>query len=614
MTIHQSVSIEHANPVPHTSFMPPIPADNESLFNELTRLAGHINAAEYCFLKLLAELVEREAWDSGTGMKSPAHWLNYQCGIAMGAAREKVRVAKALPSVPRIDAAFSRGELSYSKVRAMTRVATPDNESLLLDIAHHGTASQMELLVRKYTQAKRLRSPDHARAQHADRSVSWFMDDDGMLVINARLPPEQGTGFIKAMEAMMEQLFRRQQSVHETAASGEAVDDPVAGDPHGQDQQPVGQSSDSRATDDQALESQISDDQTPDIQAADGKATDNQATHSQVPDRQVAESGVSAETTFPQKRADAFSMLSEQALYSLEREGVMPVSGGDRFQVMVHVEREDALLSGERVADAFEDSANAGEGGAVFGEDTTGSVEDAARSGAGGAASWEDTAGSEVGTAGSGEGVAGHQASLCCGSVQVALSPQTARRLACDASQVTVLKGEDGTPLNIGRRTRTVPPAIRRALVLRDGGCRFPGCSEQHFVDAHHIHHWCDGGETSLKNLVLLCRHHHRLIHEEGYDLGYSESGTLVFRDASGKALLPALYPQFPDSGGTQADLASLEDHHHELGLRIDEKTARSRWTGEALDYHHAVWVMMGQEERRAAAREHRQGVSAETS
>lgn len=179
---------------------------------------------------------------------------------------------------------------------------------------------------------------------------------------------------------------------------------------------------------------------------------------------------------------------------------------------------------------------------------------------------------------------------------------------------VTVLKGEDGTPLNIGRPTRTVPPAIRRALLLRDGGCRFPGCSEQRFVDAHHIHHWSEGGETSLENLVLLCRHHHRLIHEEGYDLACSESGNLVFHDTLGRVLPSAPYPQFPASGGIQTDLSSLVQRHHQQGLRIDENTARSRWTGEALDCHHAVWVMMGQEDRWAAAREQEPGVSAETS
>src|SRR6202035_5810139 len=94
------------------------------------------------------------------------------------------------------------------------------------------------------------------------------------------------------------------------------------------------------------------------------------------------------------------------------------------------------------------------------------------------------------------------------------LPPETVRRLACDASLLRVLEGEHGEPLAVGRKTRSIPPAIRRALQTRDGGCRFPGCTHQRYLDAHHIEHWADGGETKLSNLVTLCRLHHRLVHE----------------------------------------------------------------------------------------------------
>src|SRR5690606_209625 len=93
------------------------------------------------------------------------------------------------------------------------------------------------------------------------------------------------------------------------------------------------------------------------------------------------------------------------------------------------------------------------------------------------------------------------------------LSLASARRLACDTALLTVLEDSHGNVLNVGRKTRTVSPMLRRALMIRDHCCRFPGCTESRFVDAHHIHHWCDGGETSLENLVLLCRRHHRLVH-----------------------------------------------------------------------------------------------------
>ena len=98
----------------------------------------------------------------------------------------------------------------------------------------------------------------------------------------------------------------------------------------------------------------------------------------------------------------------------------------------------------------------------------------------------------------------------------VDVSAETSRRLACDASVVVLHEGADGSALDVGRKTRSIPPAIRRALNARDTGCRFPGCTARH-CDAHHLVHWADGGRTSLDNLVLLCRRHHRLLHEGGY-------------------------------------------------------------------------------------------------
>ncbi len=116
---------------------------------------------------------------------------------------------------------------------------------------------------------------------------------------------------------------------------------------------------------------------------------------------------------------------------------------------------------------------------------------------------------------------------------------ETSRRLACDCGVVHWLEDADGTALDIGRRTRSIPPAIRRALDRRDGDCRFPGCTARHHVDAHHIRHWADGGETRLDNLLLLCRHHHRLVHEDGYSLVMDESCKPVFTAPNGK-LIPS--------------------------------------------------------------------------
>jgi len=140
----------------------------------------------------------------GLGLNSCAHWLNWQCGIDLGAAREKVRVAHALKDLPRISEAFRAGRLSYAKVRAMTRVATPDNEDYLLMTAHHGTASHVERLVRGYRQVKRA----EALAQENDRcelrELARHLSEDGSLEIKARLTPEQGARVVAALNAALD--------------------------------------------------------------------------------------------------------------------------------------------------------------------------------------------------------------------------------------------------------------------------------------------------------------------------------------------------------------------------------------------------------------------------
>ena len=102
---------------------------------------------------------------------------------------------------------------------------------------------------------------------------------------------------------------------------------------------------------------------------------------------------------------------------------------------------------------------------------------------------------------------------------QAGISAETSRRLLCDAGVVPVLEDATGTPLDVGRKTRTFSPALRRALAARDGGCRFPGRTNRRFVDCHHIVHWVDGGETSLRNALQRCSRHHKLVHEDGFQV-----------------------------------------------------------------------------------------------
>jgi len=165
---------------------------------EMTELWANLNAGTYRFLQLLAEYDRTKGYERH-GLVNCAQWLNWMCGIGAVAAREKVRVARALENLPQISALFAKGELSYSKVRAMTRVATSETESVLVNVALHGTASHVEKLVQKYRWTERRDAGKLAQQRHLDRTLSYFFDGDDF-VIHGRLPPEVGMIVRKALE------------------------------------------------------------------------------------------------------------------------------------------------------------------------------------------------------------------------------------------------------------------------------------------------------------------------------------------------------------------------------------------------------------------------------
>lgn len=106
------------------------------------------------------------------------------------------------------------------------------------------------------------------------------------------------------------------------------------------------------------------------------------------------------------------------------------------------------------------------------------------------------------------------------------LTADQLRRIACDSSVLPAVLGGTGQPLDIGRETRTIPTGLRRALIIRDRGCAFPGCDRPPgWTDAHHVRHWADGGITALDNLVLLCRHHHRTVHPQPWTVSIASDG-----------------------------------------------------------------------------------------
>ena len=186
----------------------------------------------------------------------------------------------------------------------------------------------------------------------------------------------------------------------------------------------------------------------------------------------------------------------------------------------------------------------------------------------------------DVGEVGAACGCETHQAHIDGGP---AIPQATARRLACDASLVVMTEDSAGNVLDVGRRTRTIPPAIARALRRRDGGCRFPGCTCERFVDGHHVIHWADGGTTKLDNLVLLCRRHHGLVHEGGFTVASDGAGGWHFARPDGTTL-PRFFATQPVALGQL--VAS------QIGMDLSPLSLRPRWRGERMDDNMALGAL----------------------
>jgi 5-methylcytosine-specific restriction endonuclease McrA len=168
----------------------------------------------------------------------------------------------------------------------------------------------------------------------------------------------------------------------------------------------------------------------------------------------------------------------------------------------------------------------------------------------------------------------------------IRISAEISRRLACDASRVVMRHDADGRVVEVGARTRTIPPALRRALHHRDRACRFPGCGGR-ILEGHHVQHWANGGPTTLSNLISLCRRHHRAVHEEGYRVVRHADGAQFMRP-DGRELPdvppPAVVPDDP--------VEAIRAENEARQIRIEPRTACARWTGERLDVGWAIDVL----------------------
>ena len=463
-------------------------AELERLGDRIAELSARIQAATYELLVLIRQFDERNGWESCT---SCAHWLSWRTGLAPGAAREHVRVARALGNLPRLSDAMRRGVVSYSKVRAVTRVATPETEQALLDVALCGTAAHVEQIVRGWRRVDRTAEQKEDRRRHETRSLRTWVDDDGMVVVQGRLTPEVGAVLRRALEAACDQARGKGTAAGEVEEGMEAAGELAP--------------------------------------------------------------------TFAQRQADAIGMVAECALAGDLDRG----TAGDRYQVVVHVDA-GALAGQQDVPAGTSESA-------AFDTEPT---KDAQYVAAG------TPAPARASAAEGGQTVLEEA-----GGIHV--SAETARRLACDAATVKMQHGPGGEILDVGRRTRTISPALRRALAARDRQCRFPGCQNRR-CDAHHVQHWADGGATALDNLVLLCRRHHRVIHEGGFRITLDATGKVQFVRPDGRPF-PAAPPPPLWIGAPLAPVTAKLDRDD---IAIDPHTATPAWRGERVDIGWAVGLL----------------------
>lgn len=454
---------------PHTT-MP-----TELLESKITELAAHIHAATAQWLAFVAEYDRRMAW-ADWDCKSCAHWLSWRCGLGMKAARDHVRVARSLIDLPLIRHEFESGHFSFSQVRALTRVALPENEAQLVELARSAPAAQLESMVRAFRGAVRAGELTEARRRQVTRNVTYYYDEDGSFVIHARLSPEEGAVVEEALKTFEEEL-------EETGASAEAIEDTLANE----------------AVDELAEEAFSS----PELDQRDARAMNERD--------EARERFFASQLSSPYGRraADALVALADSALANEARSR----SNAERYQVMIHVAAE-SLVS-----------------------DVDG------------------------------------QSELADGP---SLPPETIRRLGCDCSIVTAIE-RDGEILSVGRKTRTISTPIKRALIARDRHCKFPGCTSKVWLDGHHIEHWArDEGETKLSNLVLLCRAHHRAVHEYGYSVTIEGNHVTFFR---------------PDGSAMETSVSDSSEPgmvvalNHQAGLAIDSETSVPDWHGDKWDY-----------------------------
>lgn len=401
----------------------PASLDDEALIEHIVGYAGQINALTARFCDLIAEFDERGTW-CGAGMVSCASWLSWQIGMGLRSAQEHLRVGHAVRRLPRIHEAFHAGRLSFSKVRALTRVATPERDEELLKVALSASAGQLERVVSAMRQVDDA-GPDGMAGLDlpidptiTESTGSWLWNDDGTLQVRLELTAVDGAALLAAL---LRADYDRNRG---------------PGDPD-----------------------------VPPIEPADEGVPSQAAAMPENP-----RGATDFWKRVPYDIGPAMVALAEAAVNGLAAPTV--VSGGE---VVVH-EYLDDPADPER-APHLQDGP--------------------------------------------------------------ALDEAQVAQVACGGAIRRVGRSSDGAVLRMGRKRRP-SAALIRAITLRDGCCRHPGCHRARYLHLHHVLPWSEGGETDPDNLILLCGEHHRRLHRGEFAVEIVGEQIFRFVDGRGEEIVEA--------------------------------------------------------------------------
>jgi Domain of unknown function (DUF222)/HNH endonuclease len=527
----------------------------DQLGERIAEQAAHFDAAMHRLLTDLRKFDERGGWHV-QGAMSCAHWLAWRVGWDLVTARDRVRVARKLAEFPAIDDALRRGEISYSKVRAMVRVATQANELLLLEQARFTTGAQLEKVCRKYALVQRHGQDPRPNDDIQRRYVRRRDTEDGMVKIEAVLHPEEAELVWTMINHAAAQLLRRP----DAATPGDSAESKVAlsapypvpssGSPSAVPLSLAPPSAVPLSLAPPSAVPQYSDD------SAESRAAVLEATEVNQPAESSQPTG-SARSLLDRLLDEADALRAAEGASSIKHEGPAIEATPPRGPSVLRQQADAARRAFDR-ADALVSLAQ----GYLRGDRPHRSPIEITITIPATSLRADKMDPVEVGEMG-----------------ESFISPETARRLSCDAGVVEVIEDEHGVPLSVGRKRRTIAGALKRALHKRDKTCTYPGCTHRIFLEGHHIQHWAEGGETSLENTALLCSLHHRHVHEYGYAIELDTDGRPQFRDPRGRLVPPVPPPvAWTDLGWPRLRAANT-------ALAIDASTIACGWDGSPVNY-----------------------------